>query len=37
MIAPFKALIWLRIAIIDNYKKSQKPKSCAFFVNFDLE
>ena len=28
-----------KIAILDNYKKSQKPKSCIFCiqVNFDLE
>ena len=38
MIAPFKKLFYgSKIAIIDNFKKSQKAKSCILFVNFDLE
>ena len=31
MIAPFKALILDSNSIIDNYKKSQKPKHCIFW------
>ena len=30
MIALVKALIWHYNSVIDNYEKSQKPKSCIF-------